>query len=90
MTYTVVLLREPEGGYSVMVPALKGCWTQGETVPECLDNAREAIRGFAASFEKHGEALPPDVAAFSFELDDALDALVYRVTVAQEEAVAVA
>jgi antitoxin HicB len=74
----------------VTVPALKGCWTQGETVPECLDNAREAIRGFVTSFEKHGETLPPDVTTFPFELDDALDALVYRVTVAQEEAVAVA
>ena len=64
LTYTVVLLREEVGGFSVSVPALPGCHTQGETVPECLDMAREAIRGFIRSLQKHGEPVPKDVSKF--------------------------
>lgn len=88
--YTVVLLREEVGGFSVSVPALPGCHTQGETVPECLDMAREAIRGFVTSMVKHGETVPDDVHEFSFDLGDALDASVYRVTVPMREALPVA
>jgi predicted RNase H-like HicB family nuclease len=39
----VLLIEEPEGGYSVETPELPGCYTQGETVQEALANAREAI-----------------------------------------------
>jgi len=34
MAYTVVLVHERQGGYSVYVPALPGCRTQGDDVPE--------------------------------------------------------
>ncbi len=43
VTYTVVLERNKEGGYTVTVPALKGCVTQGETIAQALQRAREAI-----------------------------------------------
>jgi len=36
MTYTVVLMREEGGGYSVSAPALQGCHTQGDTLAEAL------------------------------------------------------
>jgi predicted RNase H-like HicB family nuclease len=39
----VILLPEAEGGYSVFVPLFPGCCTQGETVQEALDNAKEAL-----------------------------------------------
>lgn len=39
-----VLIEEGEDGYFVArVPALKGCWSQGKTKAEALDNIREAI-----------------------------------------------
>ena len=41
--YSVVFMPEEEGGYSVFVPALPECHTQGETIEEALANAREAI-----------------------------------------------
>lgn len=41
--YKVILQPEPEGGYSVYVPALPGCASQGETPEEALANIREAI-----------------------------------------------
>lgn len=42
--YTVVLTPEIEdGGYSVSVPALPGCASQGDTVEEAIANIRDAI-----------------------------------------------
>ena len=34
--YTVVLQREPDGGYHVFCPALPGCHSQGDTLDEAL------------------------------------------------------
>jgi antitoxin HicB len=48
MRYTVLLYPE-EGGYSVLVPALPGCVTQGDTVEEALAMARDAIEGHVAA-----------------------------------------
>ena len=41
-----ILHPEAAGGFSVEVPALPGCWTQGETVEEALDNAVDAAEGW--------------------------------------------
>ncbi|MCG8556862.1 MAG: type II toxin-antitoxin system HicB family antitoxin [Proteobacteria bacterium] len=41
--YSVVLEPDPDGGYVAVVPALPGCYSQGDTVEEALANAREAI-----------------------------------------------
>jgi antitoxin HicB len=44
--YDVVLIPEAEGGFSVFVPDLPSVATQGETVEEALDMARDAIEGY--------------------------------------------
>ena len=41
MIYTVKLVAEEEGGFSVMVPGLPGCYSQGETREEALENVKE-------------------------------------------------
>jgi predicted RNase H-like HicB family nuclease len=46
--YRADLTPESEGGYSVVVPALPGCYTQGDTEEEALANAREAALGWLA------------------------------------------
>ena len=57
--YTLILEPEPEeGGYSVTVPALPGCRTQGETIEECIERAREAIAAWIADAEDSGEPIP--------------------------------
>jgi antitoxin HicB len=82
-TYTVVLLSEDEvGGFSVVVPALPGCFSQGETVPEALEMAREAISCHLASLEKHGEQVPDDLVQVTFAWGDSQVAHAYKVTVA--------
>ena len=50
MTYKV-LLKEAEDGYSVSCPGLPGCWSQGETEQEALDNIRDAIKEYLAVIE---------------------------------------
>lgn len=59
--YTIFLHPEPEvGGYSVEVPSLPGCRTQGDTLEEAIANAREAIAAWIASAEAHGEPIPEE------------------------------
>lgn len=43
MTFKVVLEPSEEGGYTVYVPALPGCISEGDTLGEALQNIREAI-----------------------------------------------
>ena len=56
--FKVILEPEPSGGYSVSVPALPGCATQGETIEECLRNAKEAIELYLASLKDDGLSIP--------------------------------
>ncbi|MEO6801964.1 MAG: type II toxin-antitoxin system HicB family antitoxin [Granulicella sp.] len=42
MTYQVVLTHTEEG-YSINCPALPGCWSEGQTEAEALENIRDAI-----------------------------------------------
>jgi len=39
----VILIPDETGGYVVEVPSLPGCYSQGETVDEAIENIREAI-----------------------------------------------
>jgi len=43
MTFRVVLEPSEEGGYTVYVPSLPGCISEGDTVDEALRNVQEAI-----------------------------------------------
>jgi predicted RNase H-like HicB family nuclease len=45
MKYPVALVRTEEG-YSVSCPGLPGCWSQGATEAEALENIREALREY--------------------------------------------
>lgn len=45
MKYKIALERTEEG-YSVSVPGLPGCWSQGSTEPEAIANIREAIKEY--------------------------------------------
>ncbi len=49
--YKILLFEEPEGGYSVEVPELPGCFTQGESLDEAIANAQEAIAGYLETLD---------------------------------------
>jgi antitoxin HicB len=57
-SFTVVLERQPEGGFLVLVPALPEVVTFGETEKEALERAEDAIRLVVGYREDHGEPIP--------------------------------
>ena len=59
-TYTVKLEPAEEGGYSVLVPALPGCVTQGETYEEAIAMAKEAIRLYLEVLIEEGDPVPEE------------------------------
>jgi predicted RNase H-like HicB family nuclease len=52
--FEVVILTEPEGGYSVFVPELPSVATQGETIEKARANAQEAIEGYLEVMHEDG------------------------------------
>jgi predicted RNase H-like HicB family nuclease len=52
MKFNVILTEAREGGYNVTVPALDGCFTQGDSEAEALKNAEEAIICYLEGLEK--------------------------------------
>lgn len=52
MKFNVVLEPAEEGGFNVSVPALDGCFTEGDTEEEALINAKEAILAYLEGLEK--------------------------------------
>lgn len=58
LRYRVLLRKEEDGTYTVIVPSLSGCLTFGHTVEEALEMAKEAIEGFVACMIERGEEVP--------------------------------
>jgi len=52
MNFNIIIEPAEEGGYNVKVPALDGCFTQGETEEEAMLNAKEAIICYLEGLEK--------------------------------------
>jgi len=52
--YAVVIHEDAEGGSWAEVPALPGCYSQGESVPELMANVREAITGVLEVMKEQG------------------------------------
>ena len=60
MDYTILIHQAEEGGFWSEVPALPGCYSQGETIDEALRSTKEAI-------EAHLQALKEDLVAAPVE-----------------------
>ncbi len=60
--YTIILEPDPdEEGYTVTVPALPGCVTQGETIEEAIVMAKDAIRLFIETLMAEGQPVPQEL-----------------------------
>ncbi|MDY8109817.1 type II toxin-antitoxin system HicB family antitoxin [Fulvimarina sp. 2208YS6-2-32] len=59
--YTVTLIPQAEGGYTVRVPALPEVVTEGETREEALAMAREAIELVLECYRDEGREAPENV-----------------------------
>ena len=57
MKFKVILEPSEEGGFTVSVPSLPGCLSEGETMEEALANIREAIEGYLEAFPEELDQL---------------------------------
>jgi predicted RNase H-like HicB family nuclease len=68
LSYRVLLRKEPEGGYTIIVPSLPGCVTYGDTIDEGITKAKEAIELYLESLREHGENIPTEEETFEYTL----------------------
>ena len=68
LSYRVLLRKEPEGGYTVIVPSLPGCVTCGDTIEEAIEMAKEAIELYIESLRAHGEDIPTEEGTLEYTL----------------------
>lgn len=61
MKFTVLLESQDEGGFTVTVPALPGCVSEGDTREEALINIKEAIELYIEILKEDGKPIPQDV-----------------------------
>jgi predicted RNase H-like HicB family nuclease len=50
-----VNMKETDEGYSIWVPGLPGCWSQGKTEQEALENIKDAIQAYLETVEEISE-----------------------------------
>lgn len=62
--YNVIFQKEPEGGFTAIVPSLPGCVSFGKTLEKSRRLVEDAIAAYLTSLKKHGEAIPTDESAY--------------------------
>jgi antitoxin HicB len=67
--YKILLNKEAEGGYMVTVPALPGCITQGDTIEEAIEMAKEAIELYVEELLSRGEKIPDNTDTLEYSLN---------------------
>lgn len=67
-TYRILLTQEPEGGYTVNVPALPGCVTYGENIDHAMSMAKEAIELYVTTLKAEGDPIPDDNRTLEYSL----------------------
>jgi predicted RNase H-like HicB family nuclease len=61
LRYTILIERNEEGSYTVLVPPLSGCITEGDTWEEAIANAKEAIAGYIGALKDLGKPIPLEI-----------------------------
>jgi predicted RNase H-like HicB family nuclease len=56
----VLIYQDEDGFYVAECPSLPGCFTQGLTKEEALQNIREAIRGYIRALEEDNLPVPEE------------------------------
>jgi antitoxin HicB len=68
-TYKILLHKEPDGGYTVSVPALPGCITYGEDIDEAMVMAKDAVELYIEELQSRGEEIPDDSNTLEYSLN---------------------
>ena len=58
--YKVIFEPQEEGGYTVTVPSLPGCISEGDTYEEALSHIKEAIALYLESLQADGLPIPEE------------------------------
>lgn len=61
LRYTILIERNEVGSYTVTVPLLSGCITEGDTWEEAIANAKEAIAGYIGALKDLGKPIPLEI-----------------------------
>ena len=69
-TYPAVFEQEPEGGYSIYFPDIKGCYTQADDIAEGIENASDALCLMLYELEKQKKTLPTATNIKNIEVND--------------------
>ncbi|MEK7571994.1 MAG: type II toxin-antitoxin system HicB family antitoxin [Patescibacteria group bacterium] len=64
LRYDALFEEQSEGGYTVTVPALQGCISEGDTFEEAKANIAEAIQLYIEDLAADGEKIPEDTTVF--------------------------
>ncbi len=56
--YPITLCPEPDGGYTAIIPDLRGCMTQGDTLEEVLMNIDEARQAWIETAYEFDDEIP--------------------------------
>ena len=64
MDYTILIHQAEEGGFWSEIPALPGCYSQGETIDETVENTKEAIEAHLMALKEKQANAPIDECLF--------------------------
>ena len=68
-TYKLLIRKEPEGQFTVVVPALPGCITFGADIEQAIKMAKEAIELYIEELQDRGEPIPDDTNTLEYSLN---------------------
>ena len=68
LNYKVLLHKAEEGGFTVTVPALPGCITEGDNLDEALSRAKEVIELYVEELKSRGEEIPDDSETLEYSM----------------------
>jgi len=68
-SFAVVLVRDEDGMFVASCPALEGCYSQGRTLDEAVQNIRDAIRANVRARLEAGEPIPTGETLVSVEVE---------------------
>ena len=66
--FTIVVAKDENGAFIVYCPAIQGCYTQGDTLKEALENIKDAISLHIQARKDMGEEIPFEVMVHEIEV----------------------
>ena len=67
--FTVVVERDEDGVFIASCPALQGCYSQGDTYEQALENLKDAIKLHIEARHSLGEPIPIEIAIDRIEIN---------------------